>query len=82
MALALLPNQTIVLRAGSMRWPADLEGLNYIRVTESADWCNKLAERLKTAGCPVDRTGTDWQRADRFRNLDAHGRRADSTPTS
>lgn len=78
-SLAVLPERTIVLRAGDMRWPADLEGLNYIRVTESADWCNKLAERLRTAGCPVDRTGTDWQRASRFSGLDAHRRRADLT---
>ena len=77
MALALVPDRTVILRVGAMRWPADLGGLNYIRITESADWCNKLAERLATAGCPVDRTGTDWQLADRFANLDAHRRRAD-----
>jgi predicted nucleotide-binding protein len=76
MALALLPTQTIMLKAGVMRWPADLDGLNYIRITDSPEWCNKLATRLVTAGCPVNRDGNDWQHTSQFRYLDAYGRNA------
>jgi predicted nucleotide-binding protein len=78
MALAILPERTIIVEAGAMRRPADLAGLNYIRVTRDAGWCNKVAERLRTAGCPVDRMGTDWQRAGQFIHLAAHDRRPPS----
>lgn len=75
MALAIHPGRTIILEVGRMRRPADLAGLNYVRVAGSAGWCNKVAERLQNAGCPVDRSGADWQRTDRFSRLAAHQRR-------
>jgi predicted nucleotide-binding protein len=75
MALAACPDRTIIVEAGATRRPADLAGLNYIRIDKTAGWCNKLAERLRSAGCPVDRAGTDWQRTSRFTWLAAHDRR-------
>jgi predicted nucleotide-binding protein len=74
-ALATHPTSTILLEIGATRRPADLAGLNYVRVNGSSAWCNKVAERLHTAGCPIDRGGTDWQRSDRFSRLAAHHRR-------
>jgi hypothetical protein len=65
-----------MLQAGAMRCQADLNGLNYIRITDSPEWCNKLATRLVTAGCLVDRDGTDWQRTAHFKYLDAYTRSA------
>jgi predicted nucleotide-binding protein len=75
MALAIHPDRTIILEAGTMRRPADLTGLNYIRVTRDAGWCNKVATRLESAGCPVDRTGSDWYGDGRFARLAACDRR-------
>jgi predicted nucleotide-binding protein len=74
MALAIHPTRTIILEAGVMRRTADLDGLNYVRIDQTARWCNKVAERLQTAGCPVDRSGGDWQDSDRFAGLAAFRR--------
>ncbi|MBB4750473.1 TIR domain-containing protein [Actinoplanes lobatus] len=75
MALAALPDHTIILEAGDMRRTADLAGLNYVTVSASVDWRNKVAQRLENAGCPVDRAGGDWQHPHRFADLAAHRRR-------
>jgi predicted nucleotide-binding protein len=76
MALAIEPTRTIILEAGVMRRIADLEGLNYVRIDHTARWCNKVAERLQTAGCPVDRSGADWHDPERFAGLAAFRRTA------
>jgi predicted nucleotide-binding protein len=75
MALAALSDHTIILEAGAMRRTADLAGLNYVTVSASTDWRNKVAERLQSAGCPVDRAGGDWQHPHWFADLAAYRRR-------
>lgn len=76
MALALHAGHTIVLEAGTMRRPADLGGLNYVRMDPAGVWLNKVAARLEGAGCRVNRNGEDWRRVDRFAGLAAHQRAA------
>ena len=76
MALAIQPTRTIILEAGVMRRTADLDGLNYVRIDHTARWRNKVAERLQNAGCPVDRSGADWQDLVRFAGLAAFRRTA------
>ncbi|WP_229074979.1 TIR domain-containing protein [Actinoplanes sp. DH11] len=75
MALAVMRERTIILEAGTIRRSADLSGLNYVTIDESIQWCNKLAQRLENAGCPVDRSGTDWHEPRRFTGLAAYRRR-------
>ncbi|MBO3741164.1 TIR domain-containing protein [Actinoplanes flavus] len=74
MALAALPDHTIILEAGVMRRTADLAGLNYVTISAAVDWRNKVAQRLENAGCPVDRAGGDWQHPRRFAGLAAYRR--------
>ncbi|MFI1993554.1 TIR domain-containing protein [Actinoplanes sp. NPDC020271] len=76
MALAALPDATVILEAGGLRRTTDLAGLNYVTVDSSAEWRNKVAERLHNAGCPVDRGGGDWQQPRWFADLQAYHRRA------
>jgi predicted nucleotide-binding protein len=78
MALAVMRERTVILQAGAIRRSADLEGLNYVTIDGSSESCNKLAQRLENAGCPVDRSGTDWQDSRRFTGLAAYRRRCDS----
>ncbi|WP_433382849.1 TIR domain-containing protein [Actinoplanes sp. CA-142083] len=75
MALGLLPDHTIILEVGGMRRTADLAGLNYVTVDPTLTWRNKVAERLRTAGCPVDQAGGDWQNPHWFADLGAYRRR-------
>jgi hypothetical protein len=52
----------------------DLAGLNVIRFTGSLPDINRVLDRLAQAGCPVDRSGTDWMDPGRFAGLDAYQR--------
>jgi hypothetical protein len=60
MALATHPDQTIFVILGPQELPTDLAGRDYIRLDDTAGPLNKLALRLKSAGCEVDLSGTRW----------------------
>src|SRR5712691_1170067 len=74
MALAVKPDQTLILFIGQQRPVTDLGGLNYIQIQSGSDWRSKVANRLEKAGCPVDRSGQDWLRAGGFDDLAALNR--------
>ncbi|MFF5078267.1 TIR domain-containing protein [Actinoplanes sp. NPDC000266] len=78
-ALATHPSSTIVLQAGLMRETADLAGLNYIRLDDTPRWRHKVAERLQSAGCPVNLSG-DWSNPERSAGLAAFRRTAQDAP--
>ncbi|QFG24612.1 CATRA conflict system CASPASE/TPR repeat-associated protein [Actinomadura sp. WMMB 499] len=59
MALALCPERTILLHAGSQRPIADLGGRNFIRLSDGTECRDKIRGRLRAAGCPVG-GGQDW----------------------
>lgn len=60
MALALYPDQTIILQIGHLRPITDLEGLNTIRFDSSPAKRLALLNRLKTAGCECREAGADY----------------------
>jgi predicted nucleotide-binding protein len=74
MALSSHRGRTVVVEVGRVRPAADLAGLNVIRFDGSPGSLKKVAERLKTAGCPVDDQGSDWLDPRRFAALDAYHR--------
>ncbi|MFC8849197.1 MULTISPECIES: CATRA conflict system CASPASE/TPR repeat-associated protein [unclassified Micromonospora] len=74
MALATYPDRTLVIQVGETRPVADLGGLNFIRLNDSADCQRKIASRLRQAGCAVDDTGSDWLASGRFAGLEAYTR--------
>jgi hypothetical protein len=55
LAMAIHPDRTVIVTAGTMRPVADLAGRNYVRIDDNgSDPINKLADRLRNAGCAVD----------------------------
>ena len=66
MALGQHRQRTIILQFGKLRQVSDLLGRHVIRMTDAATVRNELAQRLATAGCVVNTTGSDWLTAGDF----------------
>lgn len=60
MAMGRDADHTVLVELGSMRPFSDVVGRHAVRLDPSTERRKDLAERLKTAGCSVDMTGTDW----------------------
>lgn len=60
MALGRDAKRTVLVEIGEVRPFSDVAGRHAIRLTNSTASRQALAARLKTAGCDVDLTGTDW----------------------
>lgn len=70
MALVTHPRETILLVLGDQELPSDLSGRHFIRLDGTGIPLKDLGERLKTAGCAVELSGTDWLNPGRFPNRD------------
>lgn len=66
MAFGRNPNRTILLQVGGQRSFSDIGGRHVIRITDAPEWRVDLVNRLEAAGCPVDRSGSDWLRIGAF----------------
>jgi len=67
MALAKFGQRVVLVQIGSTRPLSDLEGLHFLRLDNSEHHRRELAERLKTAGCPVrNLDGSEWLKAGDF----------------
>ena len=53
------PDHTILVEIGFLRPVSDLAGLNVVRIGATKAPLKALADRLETAGCPVDRKDPD-----------------------
>lgn len=73
MALGRNPDRTVLVEVGTVRPFSDVAGRHAVRLTNGAASRQTLAGRLKTAGCPVDLNGTDWQTTGNFTPPDAPG---------
>jgi len=60
MAMARHQDRTILVELGSLRPFSDLDGLHKIRLDDTSQRRQELAQRLQAAGCPVNLHGTDW----------------------
>ena len=77
MALAVYPQNTIILEFGRMRPFADISGRTVIRFdagTAPHIALKSIAGRLENAGCLVDDRGTDWLNEAPFTALRSHTR--------
>jgi predicted nucleotide-binding protein len=77
MALAIYPQNTIILEFGSMRPFADIVGRNVIRFDAGSSphiALKSIAGRLKNAGCIVDDRGTDWLNVTPFTAMRSYSR--------
>ena len=60
MAMGIAPKRTIIVETGELRPFTDIVGRHVVRFGDSSESRKELAERLGTAGCAVDLSGTDW----------------------
>jgi predicted nucleotide-binding protein len=66
MALARDEAHTILVQIGFIRQASDLIGRNHIHFDGSPTHRHDLAERLRTAGCAISTSGSDWLRVGNF----------------
>ena len=60
MAIAKYPTQTVLVKIGKIRKISDIDGINYIELTNSPESRKNLITRLKNIGCLVDDSNTEW----------------------
>jgi predicted nucleotide-binding protein len=60
MALGVHPDRTILVELGKLRPFSDIYGRHVIRLDHTEGPLREIARRLKTAGCAVDESGSDW----------------------
>lgn len=63
MAIARDEDRTIIVTMGTVKEFSDISGRHTVRLDGSFAKRQALANRLKSAGCPVDLAGTDWHSA-------------------
>jgi predicted nucleotide-binding protein len=66
MAMGRSADRTILVEVGDLRPFSDVGGRHVVRLNNSTERRQELAQRLETAGCTVDLTGTDWHREGNF----------------
>jgi predicted nucleotide-binding protein len=79
MALAVYPQNTIIVEFGTMRPFADIAGRTVIRFDAGSSphiALKSVAGRLRNAGCPVDDRGTDWLDLKPFTAMRSYSRSA------
>ncbi len=72
-ALGRNADRTVLVEIGMVRPFSDIAGRHIIRLSNSPQSRQALAERLSSAGCDVDLTGTDWHSAGDFTAPDVPG---------
>lgn len=66
MAMGRDEDRTVIVELGSLRPFSDVAGRHVLRLDNSSERRQELAERLQTAGCAASMTGTSCHRAGDF----------------
>jgi predicted nucleotide-binding protein len=66
MAFGYCAERTVVVELGSLRPFSDISGRHVVRLDNSTEKRQDLAQRLLTLGCEADLSGTDWHKAGNF----------------
>ena len=66
MALGRDAARTVMVEVGEVRPFSDVAGRHVVRLDNTTQSRQALAQRLRTAGCEVDLSGTDWHTAGDF----------------
>jgi predicted nucleotide-binding protein len=66
MAMGRDVKRTVLVEVGKLRPFSDVGGRHILRLNNTSERRQDLADRLKTAGCDVDLTGRDWHTAGVF----------------
>ena len=66
MAIGRDPNKTVLVELGQLRHFSDIGGRHVIKLDDSTQRRQDLAQRLQLAKCHVDLSGTAWHTAGKF----------------
>jgi predicted nucleotide-binding protein len=66
MAMGRFPNRTVLVEVGDLRPFSDIGGRLIVKLNDSTERRQELAQRLENAGCSIDLSGTDWHREGSF----------------
>ena len=66
MAMGREPKRTVLVEVGTLRPFSDVVGRHTVRLDNSTPQRQELAQRLRTAGCPVNLDGTRWHTVGSF----------------
>lgn len=66
LAFGRAPDRVVLAELGHLRHFSDMLGRHTVRLSNSLASRQELAARLRTAGCAVDLSGTDWHAAGDF----------------
>jgi predicted nucleotide-binding protein len=66
MAMGRDARRTVLVEIGSLRPFSDVAGRHILRLNNSSERRQDFAERLRTAGCPVELTGRNWHSVGSF----------------
>jgi hypothetical protein len=66
MAFGRNPDRTLLVEAGRMKAFSDVAGRHVVRLVNSPESRQDVAERLRTAGCAVSTSGRDWLQQGNF----------------
>ena len=72
MAMARHQERTVLVELGTLRPFSDIAGRHAVRMDNSSQRRQELAQRLEAAGCPVNLRGVDWHSAGDFEDTVAH----------
>ncbi|MCH7561829.1 MAG: nucleotide-binding protein [Thaumarchaeota archaeon] len=66
MAMGSFPDRTVIVEIGKLRPFSDVIGRHVVRMNNSTERRQDLAQRLEDAGCDVNLKGTRWHKAGNF----------------
>ena len=66
MAMGRFPDRTVLVEIGSVKPFSDIGGRHVIRLSNNTARRQDFAQRLRSAGCPVNFDGTDWHNVGNF----------------
>jgi predicted nucleotide-binding protein len=66
MAFATHSDRTLLVEVGEVKPFSDVAGRHVVRLSNSPETRNEIAQRLRTAGCDVSTSGNDWLNTGEF----------------
>lgn len=66
MAFGSHPDRTLLIEVGQVKAFSDVAGRHVIRLSNGAEKRNEVVERLRTSGCDVKTSGSDWLKTGNF----------------
>ena len=66
LAMGRHPRKTVLVQIGKLKAFSDVGGRHIVRLNDSTESRNDLANRLEGLGCEVDKVGRDWMKAGEF----------------